>query len=167
MRLSPIQLRRHAYVKFSIIAREDYDIDHRYKISLDVRVAKSDHEIPKWIVRVGFKFAKDERATPYEGEIEVEGLFDLHRDFPNENAEQFVRLNAGVMLMGAIRESVMAQSSRMINGPLELPTLDAKVFVDQEDLNLGEGESVRVTQGDEKVLERTGSEKAAKIARSH
>ncbi len=82
-----------------------------------------------------FGKSEGEKKAPYEGTIKLHGIFIIHPDFPEEKCDSLARLNGGAVLMGAVREAVLGHTLRSVNGPLELPLVDARSFLpkDQQD----------------------------------
>jgi len=126
--ISAIQTRRHFInkVNFEIIKESHEDGEDELKFNLKSRKHKN-----HWHVILGVKFGPKENKSisHYKGEIIMEGLFDIAKDFPKEKVEDMVNMNGGAILYGAIREQVITLSARSSFGPLELPTLDARVFL--------------------------------------
>ncbi len=79
---------------------------------------------------LGVEFeGKDATPATYRGKVEFEGLFEIRADFPEEKREDLVKMNGGAILYGAAREYVLGMTSRSKHGPLELPTIDARMFL--------------------------------------
>jgi preprotein translocase subunit SecB len=68
----------------------------------------------------------------------MEGAFEIHPDYPAEKLEELVRMNGGALLYGAAREMVIMLTSRCKNGPLDLPSVDAKMFLTMQPIKAGE-----------------------------
>lgn len=82
-----------------------------------------------WIShKVAFGGRPPEEST-HDCEIEFEGIFDVHPDFPADRIEDLVRTNGGAILYSAVREWVMNLSARSKHGPFEMPTIDAPSFI--------------------------------------
>lgn len=125
--LSAIQTRRHWIRKIHFEPREETLSDSKCQADLALKIRKcKDH----WhaILTVSFG-AQDSVTANYQGQIEFEGIFDVHPEFPVERTEEMVRMNGGAILYGAIRETVLNLSSRSKHGPFELPTIDARMFL--------------------------------------
>lgn len=125
--LSPIQTRRHWIRKIQFEPREETLRDSKCQAQLALTCRKcKDH----WHVILSVKFGPQESGDAnYRGQIEFEGIFDVHPGFPAEKAEEIVRMNGGAILYGAVREMVMNLTSRGKHGPFELPTIDARIFL--------------------------------------
>lgn len=125
--LSAIQTRRHWIRKITFEPSEDTHKDSKCQVHMALKTRKGkDH----WHVTLDVSFApQDSGNANYRGQIEYEGMFDVHPEFPEEKIEEMVRMNGGAILYGAIREMVMNLTSRSKHGPFELPTIDARMFL--------------------------------------
>lgn len=125
--LSPIQTIRHSLrsVQFKAADQEAEDAPFRCHISLQHSKLED-----LWHVQLGVAFeGKDDAPVNYQGSVEYEGLFKIHEDFPDEKREELVRMNGGAILYGAVREYIVGMTSRSKHGPMELPTIDARMFL--------------------------------------
>ncbi len=126
--LSPIQTRRHFIkkVEFEVIEETHKDGEDEIKFSLKTQKHKN-----HWHVILGVKFGPiDNKSTShFKGEIVMEGLFDIANDFPEDKVKDLVKMNGSAILYGAIREMMIILTARSNFGPLELPTIDARVFL--------------------------------------
>lgn len=130
--LNPIQVQRHGlrHVSFSW----QHPRPEKATINLQVKLhhERSDKE-KSWsvILRVEVKISDIEGKFPdNEIEVEFDGIFAVLPDYPEEIADQIVRMNGGAVLYGAARELIHQLSSRTPCGSFELPTIDARVFLE-------------------------------------
>lgn len=125
--LSAIQTRRHWIRKISFEPREDTLNDSKCQAQIALKCRKcKDH----WHVILKVRFGPQNTDTAnYRGEIEFEGMFDVHPEFPEDKREEMVRMNGGAILYGAIREMTINLTARSKHGPFELPTVDARMFL--------------------------------------
>src|ERR1035437_2764253 len=125
--LSNIQARRHWIRKIAFEPRESTIKDSKYEAKVSLRHQKcKDH----WHVQLKVEFGAQESAEAnYRGQIEFEGIFDVHPEFPADKTEDMVRMNGGAILYGAVREMVLTLTSRSKHGPFEMPTIDARTFL--------------------------------------
>lgn len=133
--LSAIQVIEHVFTNFSVKAHADPAKDTGHTAKYGVKATRQkEHEERVWRVDLFYTFGKDKKEgkPPYEGTIELHGYFLIHPDFPEEKCESLARMNGGAVLMGAVREAVLGHTLRSINGPLELPLVDARTFLPQE-----------------------------------
>ena len=88
-----------------------------------------------WSARLDVRFSpQEEMSAPYQGDFAVGGDFRIIADFPDEEVEEMVRLNAGAILYGAIREMVMTLSARSVHGKFVLPAIDTRIFLKKEEV---------------------------------
>lgn len=125
--LSSIQTRRHWIRKINFEPREETIKDSKCQAQLALRVRRCKEH---WHATLSVSFGtQGSDHSNYQGQIDFEGIFDVHPEFPAEKTEEMVRMNGGAILYGAIREMVLNLSSRSKHGPFELPTIDARMFL--------------------------------------
>ena len=130
--LSPIQTRRHWIRKFALEAHD---------ISGENGMSDSQFRMAHWKcenhwhvrLRVTLKNKDSEKPARYSGEVEYEGIFEIASGYPGDKVEKLVRINGGVILYGAIRELILATAARSTHGPFEIPTIDARMFLEEVD----------------------------------
>ena len=131
--LSPIQIRHHWIRRLELTTRRESveESTYTFQFLLDHKQIEN-----LWHVVLGVKFMAAESAEAnYDGTLEMEGAFEIHPQFPNEKIEEFVRMNGGALLYGAIRELLMTLTSRCKSGALELPAVDPKMFLAMHPMN--------------------------------
>jgi hypothetical protein len=135
--LSAIQVIRHGFRVFKLEAHEEFSDESHFVSHYGVEAARRHNEDERdlWDVTLSYRFGtKDgEPKGRYEGEIVVEGVFSIRADFPEEKKESHACMNGGAVLLGAVREAVLNQTIRSINGPVELPLVDARSFLPEEE----------------------------------
>lgn len=125
--ISPIQTVRHNLraVEFQTAEKTEAECDFRSHIQIQHSKLEK-----HWYVRLAVSFdRKGDAPVNYRGKVEFEGFFDISPDFPEEKREDLVRMNGGAILYGAAREYVLGMTARSKHGPLELPTIDARMFL--------------------------------------
>jgi preprotein translocase subunit SecB len=131
--LSPIQLKRHSFTHIELkqstaqppSAEETYDTH----LALDHHQGQQPGE---WRATLRVKLSASEGASVrYAGEFHVQGIFQVHASFDSSKVEDLVRFNAGSLLLAAVREMLLNLTSRSTLGPLELPTLNPQMFLQQ------------------------------------
>lgn len=130
--LSAIQVIEHVFTNFSVKAHVNPATDAGHTAKYGVKASQQKEPDEKvWRVDMFYTFGTEdtEGKPPYEGTIELHGYFLIHPDFPEERCESLARMNGGAVLMGAVREAVLGHTLRSINGPLELPLIDARTFL--------------------------------------
>ena len=126
--ISPIQL-RNRWIKtlnLEISEKRVKDPQHSIDFSLNHRSC-GDHWHVALLVTV--TPVGEGNVVPIGGEIGFEGTFSIQDDFPEEQREKMLCMNGGAILYGAIREQYNTIACRSFHGPLDLPTIDARVFL--------------------------------------
>lgn len=135
--LSAIQVIRHGFRVFKLEAHENYSAESHFvsHYAVEAERRKGEDEANLWDVTLNYRFGTKEGQPKgrYEGEIIVEGVFSIRPDFPEEKKESLARMNGGAVLLGAVREAVLNQTIRCINGPVELPLVDARSFLPEKE----------------------------------
>ncbi|MCF7733112.1 MAG: protein-export chaperone SecB [Akkermansiaceae bacterium] len=126
--LSPIQTRRH-WIRRIAFEPEEVAVD---KSNYSANITLKHLKLEKcWQVCLSISFGgKKPGEATYIGRVEFEGIFDVHPDFPPEKTDAMVRMNGGAILYGAARELIMNLTARSKHGPFELPTIDARMFIE-------------------------------------
>ena len=125
--LSPIQTIRHFLRSVQFNTADEEREDAAFKCHISLKHSRLEEH---WHVLLGVEFeGKDGAPASYGGKVEYEGLFEIRADFPEEKREDLVKMNGGAILYGAIREYILGMTSRTKHGPLELPTIDARMFL--------------------------------------
>lgn len=136
--LSPIQVIEHRFGEFCLhptekLTEQERDNHHvacRHEIGCQPRVEDSEF----WLVRLRVELLQTEEKhrSPYTGVVEAIGEFQIHENFPEEKRESLAKMNGGAILYGAIREWVCTLTSRSVNGMIELPAVDPRCFIREE-----------------------------------
>lgn len=125
--LSPIQTIRHSLRSVEFKAADEETGDAAFQCHISLQHSKLED---LWHVQLGVAFeGKDDAPVNYQGSVEYEGLFKIHEDFPEEKRDDLVRMNGGAILYGAVREYIVGMTSRSKHGAMELPTIDARMFL--------------------------------------
>jgi preprotein translocase subunit SecB len=134
MSLAPIQTRQHWLRKCHLEVNDEAPEG----AMSSTRMAIKHHPTEKekfWMVTLSLAFAarSEEEHCRFTGEIIFEGFFEVHKDYPKAKTEDLVRMNGGAVLYGAIRELVIGLTARSEYGPMEIPTIDARVFMEKKE----------------------------------
>jgi len=124
--LSPLQLKQHFFVRFSILPNPGGTIQGAQILEPTISFDKSPQAPNQWALglRITLKSAKPEAPTLYEADIEMFGIVEVHNDFPPEKSEQLAVVNGLGLLYSAIREMFLNVTARSANGALSLPILN-------------------------------------------
>jgi preprotein translocase subunit SecB len=126
--MSPIQVRRHWIRRIDFEPRENTVKTSKFEAQISLHHEKCKEH---WQVKLRVNFDGHESSEAnYRGQIEFEGIFDVHPEYPAEKTEALVRASGGAILYAATREMVLALTSRSKHGPFEMPTIDARMFID-------------------------------------
>ncbi|MGD7652772.1 MAG: protein-export chaperone SecB [Verrucomicrobiales bacterium] len=128
--ISPIQTRRHWIRQIAFEPGERLIKNSKYNAQFSLSVEQREKHSWHVVLSVKFDASPPEEAT-FKGRFDYEGVFDIHPDFPEEKAPDLVRMNGGAILYGAIREQVLNLTSRSKHGPFEMPTIDARMFLEK------------------------------------
>ena len=125
--LSPIQVRRHWLRKVTFEPLETQPPEEAYEARISIKHEKLNDDWSVWL-KVAFGGKAAGKAL-HSGEIEFEGIFVVHPEYPEDKIEDLVRMNGGAILYGAVREFVLTLTARSKHGPFEMPTIDARMFL--------------------------------------
>lgn len=125
--ISPIQTVRHHLRAVEFQAADKTEAACDFQSHITIQHSKLEKH---WHVRLAVTFdRKDDGPVNYRGKVEFDGFFDVAPEFPEDKREDLVRMNGGAILYGAAREYVLGMTARSKHGPLELPTIDARMFL--------------------------------------
>jgi hypothetical protein len=84
-----------------------------------------------WLLRLRVELIHPEKGprSLYLGHCEIVGEFELHPDVPEADRLRTLSYNGGAVLYGAVREWFALLSARSLHGPVEIPTVDARAFI--------------------------------------
>jgi len=132
---SAIQLISHQFTRIELYTTDAIAPDGEMTGSHTLSIRQSDNDDDVWLARLelGFNNADSENPAPYTGSLHVVGKFNLHPDFPKESSEKMVAMNTGAILYGAARELIISLTARSLHGILQVPTIDARSFCQEEE----------------------------------
>ena len=134
MRPSPIQLKHVIYTKVSVtpytakneqpeqaIGFDFEGVNIRSKVGI-ARKPGQENDPRDFLVDLEVEIDNRQgKATPYNIEVGVIGVFDVLPSLPRERREDLVAVNGASILYGIIREAVLSLTSRFASGALTLP----------------------------------------------
>lgn len=143
MQPSPLQLLQCSFESVNVVAVPDFDNSKRdpsfvfnpsgMEMSSETSVqdleggnAWSDYAI-RFVV--GFE-PKEPNATPYRGQLVLQGLVRMHGGKTLLERKQLAVVNGVSLLYGAARDMVCTLTSRGVHGQMLLPTLNFRSLVD-------------------------------------
>ena len=124
--LSPLQLKNYFFTHLSVHANPKGTQAGSLTLEPSISFQKNADTASQWslAVRVILKSNDPQTPFPYEADISIQGLVEVHESFPAEKREQLAVVNGLGLLYSAIREMVLTVTARLANGPLCLPTLN-------------------------------------------
>ncbi len=142
--LSAIQIKQHVFTHVEIICDPDClkaPDNESYEVTLSATEPQRETDDSPWKMNVDVRFGPGDKAKParYRGHLTVTGLFEVHPEFAEDKRLDLVRMNGGSLLLGAIRELVLTITSRSARGPFELPTFDARMFLQKPETSQAPG----------------------------
>jgi preprotein translocase subunit SecB len=130
--LSPIQLRQHVFTAIDIETIENADSPTEESYAIDLKFGAPEKREDLWHGKLEVSFSPETgNKARYRGRVAVQGTFAVHPDFDKTKEEALVKFNSGSLLLAAIREMVLILTSRSAKGPMELPTFNPNLFVQQ------------------------------------
>jgi preprotein translocase subunit SecB len=124
--ISPLQLQQHFFTLSSIRANPKGSSKAEMSLEPAISFQKRGEQSNEWTLglRVVIRSAKPEAPFLYEIDIEIQGLVEVHNNFPAEKREQLAVINGLGMLYSAAREMILNVTARSVHGPMSLPTLN-------------------------------------------
>lgn len=138
---SPIQLKEMLYIGVKVWPniREEWDNQiasqfdfHGVEIIEYINTQILDDENDPLLYALQLRIAienKKGKLTPYDIDIAIHGNFSISEEVKKEDRENMVTINGLAILYSAIRDQVMAISSRCVHGIFILPTVN---FLDKK-----------------------------------
>lgn len=124
--ISPLQLKAHAFTAISVRTWPNGSATNEPsllpKISFEADAELSNHWRLALEVKVGS--VKADKPFIYEIEVALQGLVEVHADFPAEKREHLAVVNGLGLLYSSVREMVTNLTARSAHGALNLPTLN-------------------------------------------
>jgi preprotein translocase subunit SecB len=123
--LSPLQLKGHRFTSIEVQSHPTAVVDGKVEVTPRFSAVPVPESPGEWHVtlRVDFGPANEKTPSPYEGCVEIVGIFSVDPSWPEEKSEDLVRVNGTSMLYGSIRETILFFTSRSLHGEFLLPTL--------------------------------------------
>ena len=129
MKLSPLQLKGSHYPKIHLDWVEASSISKGFQWKLESSYAISAESSRTWIVGLELTFQPTESKAGFNGDIRIEGNFEVLPEVPDERIERLVAVNAPSVLAGMLRETAIYLTRRSPGTAFVLPSVS---FIDQE-----------------------------------
>lgn len=124
----PLQLKKYFYPEFSVEAIQEFSPSKvQGEVALDLKVdidlKKISEDARNYELHMGLQISPNEEANgPYRIKLLSVGIFEVHEDFPEDQIDNLLKINAVSMLYGMAREFVLTITSRGPFLPVMLPT---------------------------------------------
>jgi len=124
--LSPLQLKQHYFTVISLKAAAKPAKDGKPNLDPTVGCMADPKLANHWRLSLHIKLesASPEKPFAYEGEIEIQGLVEIHDCIDAGKREQVAKVNGTSLLYSAAREMLLNLTARSAHGALCLPTLN-------------------------------------------
>jgi preprotein translocase subunit SecB len=122
---SPLAILNHRFLLFECRATPGEQTGGALELKTFQEFSAAPDNPLHWKVILTIEFCPENPAVPstYEGKISVEGEFQIHEGFEEQNCEALIRVTATSILYGACREMIASFSARSIHGILSLPSI--------------------------------------------
>jgi preprotein translocase subunit SecB len=124
--ISPLQLKAHAFTAISVHTLNGGSGSNEPSLVPKIGFA-ADPEMPNhWRLMLEVKVSSVHANKPflYDIEVAIQGVVEVHADFPAERREHLAIVNGLGLLYSSIREMVTNLTARSAHGALNLPTLN-------------------------------------------
>ncbi len=126
-----MQLKAYFISEMHFALQEGYTPSGAYNIPVDIsdltiEVESFQHEDnPRdWHFRLKVALDIKEPKYPYRFIVIMDGFFEVVKDYPMDQVELLVKVNAPALLYSSIRELLVTITSRSIYAPIFLPTFN-------------------------------------------
>lgn len=143
--ISPLQLKAHAFTAISVRTWIGGSGSHEPTLVPKIGF-EADPDLPNhWRLMLEVKVGSANTDKPflYEIELAVQGVVEVHADFPAERREHLAVVNGLGLLYSSIREMVTNLTARSAHGTLNLPTLNLVEIVSKAEHERGAAGKVR------------------------
>lgn len=122
----------------------DFDFDGvTFHLNQDFRPIKPEEgdEPVGYVVSLGIKVDNTEgKLSPYKIDVLALGVVEVSKKLENEKRSNIAAVNGMSLVFGAIREIVTSITARSLPGPLVLPTMDFRDYLDTLAVNSNKGQ---------------------------
>jgi preprotein translocase subunit SecB len=131
MQTSPLQL-EESFFEAIKVSPSDLHPSPKGEVKVDVECTygQNANDANKWLVRICVRFGSSstEQPAPYEGEINLSGLFSVKEGVTEEKQLLLVAINCPSILYASAREILALITGRSTHGQYLLPSVS---FADQ------------------------------------
>jgi preprotein translocase subunit SecB len=124
MQPAPLQLNQSVIGEVAIKAFEGSPSATSLTITTQPSFGRNDANPKQWIVKLKVLFkGAEEKPAPYEGHVEVSGVFTITEDLPEDKVLKIVPVNCTMLLYSTVREIIASLTGRGPHGMLTLPSV--------------------------------------------
>lgn len=122
---SPLKIVAHEFREILFKANESDDPKGSLGLKFNRKWGPSEQDPLQWILllTVDFSDEKTIAEAPYHGLIRIEGIFEIHKDYPEEKRDSLIKITGASILYGACREMLANLTARSSYGMISLPSI--------------------------------------------
>jgi preprotein translocase subunit SecB len=122
---SPISIIAHEFREIKVKAAEEDKPQGSLSLKFNRKWGASENDPLKWILELTVEFGGDDvkAQAPYEGLMVIEGLFEIHKAYPEEKRDSLIKVTGASILYGACREMLANLTARSAHGIISLPSV--------------------------------------------
>jgi preprotein translocase subunit SecB len=122
---SPLSIVAHEFREIQVKAAEEDQPKGTLGLKFNRKWGASDNDPLNWILELTVEFGGDqgEAKAPYAGLMRIEGIFNIHKDYPEDKRDSLIRVTGASILYGACREMLANLTARSSHGIISLPSV--------------------------------------------
>lgn len=128
MKAPPLQYNKSTIGEVAVRPIESTSFSDVVTVTTSPTFGRNETNILEWLVAMKIVFTSGgEKPIPYEGHIEVSGIFTLAPDVPDDKQLKIIAVTSPSMLYATAREIIAGITARSRNGIFLLPSVS---FID-------------------------------------
>lgn len=122
---SPLVIVAHEFREIQLKAAEEDEPKGSLGLKFNRKWGPSEDDPLKWILEltVDFGAGKNQEEAPYNGLMKIEGIFEIHQDYPEAKRDSLIKVTGASILYGACREMLANLTARSSHGIISLPSV--------------------------------------------
>ena len=122
---SPLSIVAHEFREIQVKAAEEDKPKGTLGLKFNRKWGASDNDPLNWILELTVEFGGDqgEAKAPYAGLMRIEGMFKIHKDYPEDKRDSLIKVTGASILYGACREMLANLTARSSHGIISLPSV--------------------------------------------
>jgi preprotein translocase subunit SecB len=122
---SPLSIVAHEFREIQVKAAEEDKPKGTLGLKFNRKWGVSDNDPLNWILELTVEFGGDqgEAKAPYAGLMRIEGIFNIHKDYPEDKRDSLIKVTGASILYGACREMLANLTARSSHGIISLPSV--------------------------------------------